>query len=234
MSITNRKERLHESIREEIKSTAWDHIARHGAAALSLRSIARKMELTAPALYRYYPNRDALVTALIIEAFTSLGDSLLAARESMPPAGHAQRLAAVGRAYRAWALHFPQRYNLIFGTPLPGYHAPAQQTAPAAGQSLQVLMQVLEDAWNASAIHPVTHPLPIAEGLRLQLEEWQRVNALTAPPEVLALTLICWTRVHGLVSLELYGAFPPMIRNPGILFEWELSALLAELGLQAV
>src|SRR6185295_1221679 len=90
--------------RQEILDTARAQMAEAGAAALSLRAVARQMQLTAPALYRYFADRDALVTALIVEAFNALADSLAAVRDSQPEAGLGQRLLAIGLAYRAWAL----------------------------------------------------------------------------------------------------------------------------------
>ncbi len=143
---SDRRNKTHAATRQEIISVAWKQIAENGASAISLRAIAREMEMTAPALYRYFPDRDALVTDLIVEAFTSLGEALLAARESVPASDHARRLAATGIAYREWALAYPQRYELIFGTPIAGYQAPSEVTMPAAAQSLNVLIMVLDDA----------------------------------------------------------------------------------------
>jgi AcrR family transcriptional regulator len=99
-----RRERLHEATCQEIKAIAWEQIAAHGAASLSIRAIASQMGMTSPALYRYFANRDELVTALIVNAFNSLGDALANARDALPPEKHAGRYAATGYAYREWAL----------------------------------------------------------------------------------------------------------------------------------
>src|SRR6476646_10764581 len=109
---------------ETIKATAWQQIAQFGAPALSLRAIARALRITAPAIYNYYPRRDYLVTALTIDAYTSFGDSQLAARDSIPAADLVGRYLAIGMAYRTWALSHPQHYQLMFGAPIPGYEAP--------------------------------------------------------------------------------------------------------------
>ena len=112
------------NLQEAIKETAWNQIAEFGAPALSLRAIARALNITAPAIYNYFPDRDALVTALIIDAYTSFGDFQLAARDTIPADQLIERLKAIGEMYRQWARTYPQRYQLIFGTPLPGYQAP--------------------------------------------------------------------------------------------------------------
>lgn len=220
----SRRERLHEATCEEIKTVAWRQIAEYGAAALSLRAIAREMDMTAPALYRYYQDRDALVTALIVDAYTSLGDSQMASLKDLPPQDHPGRLRATGLAYRQWALVYPQRYLLIFGTPLPGYHAPLEITQPVAARSLRPLIDVLDSALKAGILKqekpPVLSPL-----LRAQLEEW----ATLQPVEdvyVLYLALVIWSRVHGLVMIEISNQYPPSVQETGEIFKREIEMIL--------
>src|ERR1051326_3182084 len=128
------------NLQEAIKETAWKQIAEFGASALSLRAIARELKITAPAIYNYFPSRDDLVTALIVDAFTSLAESQKQAVASISGNKLEARLSALGIAYRDWAIAYPQRYQLIFGTPIPGYEAPEQITLPAAAPSLVPLM----------------------------------------------------------------------------------------------
>src|SRR5512134_3230876 len=106
------------NLQEAIRDTAWKQIAEFGAASLSLRAIARELKISAPAIYNYFPDRHALVTALIIDAFTSFGDWQIEARDSISADDPAERMKAIGLAYRAWAHKYPQRYQLIFGTPI--------------------------------------------------------------------------------------------------------------------
>src|SRR5512138_3763633 len=118
------------NLQEAIKETAWKQIAEYGAPALSLRAIARELKISAPAIYNYFPDRDALVTALIIDAYTSFVDSQLEARDAVLEKDLKGRMNAIGMAYRTWALTYPQRYQLIFGTPIPGYEAPLMEVLP--------------------------------------------------------------------------------------------------------
>ena len=134
-----------QNLQEAIKETAWKQIAEFGAAAMSLRAIARDLKITAPAIYNYFPDRDALVTALIIDAYTSFGDSQLAARDAIPAENLIERFEAIGMAYRQWAITYPQRYQLIFGTPIPGYQAPLMEVLPSAAISLSPLVGVIDD-----------------------------------------------------------------------------------------
>ena len=133
-----------QNLQEVIKETSWKQIAREGAPALSLRAIARELNITAPAIYNYFPSRDDLVTALIVDAFTSLGESQKDSIKSIPASKPAVRLSKLGLEYREWALTYPQRYQLIFGTPIPNYEAPPDITLPAAAWALIPLIETLQ------------------------------------------------------------------------------------------
>jgi AcrR family transcriptional regulator len=209
----------------EIRSAAWQQIAAKGAAALSLRGIARTLGITAPAIYNYYPSRDDLVTALIVEAFTSFAAALEKALEGVPAGAHRGRLWALGLAYRDWGIAYPQRYLLIFGTPLPGYEAPEAVTSPAAARALDVLVHVLAAAQQARQLRldPALVPSPEVSAM---LSAWRKARAASVHPEVLALALSIWGQVHGLVMLELGNQFPPDITNPGALYEREVERLI--------
>jgi AcrR family transcriptional regulator len=226
----SRRERLHEATCQEIKAIAWEQIAAQGAASLSLRAIASQMGMTSPALYRYFASRDDLVTALIVDAFTSLGEALAAARDALPSEEHAGRYAATGYAYREWALAYPGRYALIFGSPISGYVAPLWITQPVAAQSLGVLIGVLEAAWDAGALRLPSEYTRLPPAILEQLKAWREQTGITAPEPVLCLALISWSRVHGLVSLELYRQFPPAISDYGALFHLEIQALQRQAG----
>jgi AcrR family transcriptional regulator len=133
--MTTRQARQRESqrqdTREEIKAFARQQMAAEGTAALSLRAIARDMEMTAPALYRYFPSREDLITALIVDAFNALADALEAADAAPTQQDYGSRLRAVLMAYRGWALEHPTDFQLIYGNPIPGYSAPRELTVPA-------------------------------------------------------------------------------------------------------
>ena len=60
------------NLQEAIKETAWRQIADYGAPALSLRAIARELKITAPAIYNYFPDRDATFSSAVsVEGYTT-------------------------------------------------------------------------------------------------------------------------------------------------------------------
>ncbi|MGA2976443.1 MAG: TetR/AcrR family transcriptional regulator [Spirochaetia bacterium] len=228
---TVRRERFKEATREEIKAVAWGQIARYGAPALSLRAIAREMGLTAPALYRYYNDRDALVTALVIDAFNSFADALEAGRGSRPHDDHAGRMHAIGRAYREWAVAYPQRYTLIFGTPIRGY-CPDPETAPAGRRSFGVLLEELNDAHNAGILRLPVEFERAPPSLQARLELLRREAQFIFPAAVVQMALATWSHIHGLVSLELIGQLPGFLGDQTAAFvEEETRIFLARIGL---
>ena len=170
--VSRRQRRRLETLRE-IRAQALKRLASHGAAGLSLNAIARDIGLTGPALYRYYASRDALLTDLIVGGYEDLGRAMQAATQDEGDLGAAIR--ALVRGYRSWALEQPARYQLIFGTPIPGYRDEPDRTLPAARRGLEVVALALARMAGGS----VEDTLPV--------------------------TIEAWARLHGLVSLELGG-----------------------------
>jgi AcrR family transcriptional regulator len=209
--------------RQTIKDAAWKHIAKEGAPALSLRAIARDLKITAPAIYNYFPDRDALVTTLIIDAYTSFGDSQLAARDAVPPEDLIGRMTAIGLAYRNWAHKYPQRYQLIFGTPIPGYETPVTEVMPSAARSLSVLVSVVEQLRLAGKLKIKSFP-KVQAGFKGGFEMWKKYGG---DVDILSLSvaMVIWARVHGIVSLEIAGNLPPFGASGDDLYLYEMNSL---------
>jgi AcrR family transcriptional regulator len=186
-----------------IKGAAWSQIAEDGAPGLSLRGIARNLEITAPAIYNYYPSRDDLVTALVIDAYASFAEALLAGHDSIPEEDFEGRIGATGGAYYQWAVNYPQRYQLLFGPALPGYKIPLDEVLPTSTRSMGVLIGVVEGIRKAGKLKESGIPEPD----EITMEYIAALNALGIPthPQSLTIAVLIWSRIHGLVSLELSG-----------------------------
>ncbi len=197
-----RKDRLHENARDEIKSIALDHISRSGASALSLGAIARAMALTTPALYRYFPSRNHLVTALIEDAYASFIAALEKARDSLPPDDHAGRFRVLCLAYHDWAAAHPQQYLLIFGDPVPGYKLDAR-VGELADRSFLILLELINAAVGARKIGVAPARISVTTGLKAQLDSVKH-QGNSYPSRVMYLALSSWSFIHGITSLEIY------------------------------
>ncbi|MFR9799132.1 TetR/AcrR family transcriptional regulator [Streptomyces sp. MS06] len=201
--------RYRAQVRTEIKERAWEQIATAGASALSLNAIAKQMGMSGPALYRYFDGRDALITELVRDAYRSLADTFRAASQA------GADVTALAHALRDWALRDPQRYFLVYGTPVPGYRAPDDTTAISSE-----IMAILLDACAAlPSDGPATPFAEHVEGHR----DW--ADGHPAPPAALHRALAFWTRLHGVLSLELAGHFTGMGFDPARLFAAELATL---------
>jgi AcrR family transcriptional regulator len=211
------------NLQEAIKETAWKQITELGAPALSLRAIARELKITAPAIYNYFPDRDALVTALIIDAYISFGDSQLEARDSVAKEDLVGRFKAIGIAYRNWAHTYPQRYQLIFGTPIPNYEPPIEKVFPSSARSIMALFSVVEDFRAAGKLNADSFP-EVKEEYKVHFEMWMaQVGELHPLSHFVA--MIIWARVHGIVSLEIQGNLPPFGRSGDELYLHELASI---------
>jgi AcrR family transcriptional regulator len=203
------RERYRAQVREEIKRHAWEQIAAAGVPALSLNAIAKQVGMSGPALYRYFASRDELITALIRDAYRSLADTVRAARDA--GAGLPGLAATIG----GWARSDPQRYFLIYGTPVPGYHAPGDTTAISS----EVMAVLIEACAEEDGDEP---PTPFDTHLETH-REW--AGGHPVPAAALHCALSFWTRLHGVLSLELAGHFAGMKFDPDLLIAEELAAL---------
>ncbi|PSJ30611.1 TetR family transcriptional regulator [Streptosporangium nondiastaticum] len=204
------RERYRVQVRAEIKERAWEQIATAGASALSLNAIAKQMGMSGPALYRYFASRDELITELIREAYQSLAGTFRTAVAT------GADLAGLAHALRGWAVENPQRYLLIYGTPVPGYHAPEDIT----GISSEIMTALLDAC---TALAPTGSAAPFSAHLD-DHRDW--ADGHPAPPSALHRALAFWTRLHGVLSLELAGHFTNMGFDPALLFAAELDDLL--------
>ena len=223
MSPRPKRTDQHPNLEEAIKDTAWKQIAKSGGASLSLRAIARELGITAPAIYNYFPDRDALVTTLIIDAYTSFGDWQIEARDAVPAEELPKRLLATGLAYRNWALTYPQRYQLIFGTPIPGYEAPLEKVLPSAVRSLSALVSVIEGLRASGKLNAPDFP-EVTQEYKVTFEAWKDYGG-KAELLSLSVAVLIWAHVHGIVSLEIAGNLPPFGADGQGLYMYEMELL---------
>jgi AcrR family transcriptional regulator len=211
-----------------IKATARRFLADKGASELSLREVAREMGQTSSALYRYFANRDELLTALILDAYDELGAAVERAEARVPRGEVLDRWLAAGRAVRRWAVAHPHEYALLFGSPVPGYHAP-EETVAAATRVTTVIAGIVDDRCRSSGIagdrsddERVDRYLEIGN-LRTVMPD--------VPADVLARSVMAWTQLFGSVSFELFGHYRHTVRRPAAFFDQTLLAMASMVGI---
>ena len=204
------RERARAELTREIRQEARRQLAEAGANGLSLRAVARELGMVSSALYRYYPSRDDLLTALIIDAYNAIGAAAEAAAHQVgaaragtgagPPAR--ETWAAACRAIRAWAVANPHEYALIYGSPVAGYRAPEATIGPASRVPL-AFAAILEDA----------------------------VASASVPADMLVRATIAWTQLFGMISFELFGQFVGSFEPADAFFDHAVAQLAAFVGL---
>ncbi len=213
----------------EIKAVASRHLASEGA-DLSLRSVARELGMVSSGVYRYFESRDALLTALIIDAYNDLGEAVERAESVVRRAELRGRWLATGHAVRDWSRAHPAEYGLLYGTPVPGYAAP-QDTIGPANRPVVVMTAILRDAIDRGAVTTETRErLPAT--LRADLTAiigTPGFEGLT--PALLARGMNAWAGLFGLVSFELFGRLANGIFDYDAWFDYQLLQLAHQLGL---
>ena len=208
------RERTRAEITRQILDAARRHLATEGASGLSLRAIARELGASSSGVYRYVASRDELLTRLIVAAYDALGAAAEAQEAAVARADLAGRWSAVCDAVRGWALANPNEYALIYGTPVPGYIAPAATIAPAARVS-SVLLGILTDA-AAGRLTPAMAEDNVPPAGRKALAPARSIVGPEVPDALLQRGLMAWAALFGTVSFELFGQLHGIVgEQPG-------------------
>ncbi|GAA4670707.1 TetR/AcrR family transcriptional regulator [Phytohabitans rumicis] len=227
---TGLRARRRQELLAAIRTAALGELRRSGAAGLSLRAVARDVGIAVSALYRYFPSRDELLTDLIVAAFDEHADAVEAGG-AHDDVGEALR--GVWHAYRAWAVAHPAEFGLAYGTPVPGYVAPPEDTVRAGSRIGRFALGLLARAYAEGRLDPDTlhrRAARLSPGTAEQLETWSNRHGQQVPTEVLAVWLDLFVRLHGLVSMEVFGLLRPITPDTAPytaeVVDTELAALL--------
>ncbi|MGY2063758.1 TetR-like C-terminal domain-containing protein, partial [Nocardia gipuzkoensis] len=150
------------------------------------------------------------------------------------PADPAQGVRVLGRAVREWALAEPARYGLLFGTPVPGYEAPADQTNAPGIRVIGALLGVIEKAYAANIL-TIPEPVPvIGQPLAGDFAAVRAEFGFAVPDWLLARGISVWTGLFGAVSFDVFDMYgQDSFADRGDLFERHLDNLGVILGLPA-
>lgn len=220
MTAVGARARVRAELTREIADAARRHLASDGAAGLSLRAVARELGMASSAVYRYYPSRDDLLTALIVDAYDALGTAAEQAEAAVERADLRGRLRATARAAREWALAHPHEYALVYGSPVPGYAAPQATIGPASRVG-EVLSRIVAD---------MDAPADESDGALLApgIAEYM---GLAKKSGLTARAILVWTSLFGLVTFELFGHTQNVVADHAGFFERAVEQWADTLGL---
>ena len=223
------RERVRAELTREIADIARRQLATEGAGGLSLRAVAREMGMVSSAVYRYFPSRDDLLTALIIDGYNALGEAVELADAGCPRPEFAGRWVAVCHAVRDWALAHPHEYALLYGSPVPGYHAP-EETIAARIRDVTVFGRIVSEAGAAGALAPPDLGVAPPPSLAADAGNLRQIMPGVSDAVVFR-AMSAWTGLYGWINFEVFGQFENTIAERHDAFTLQAHTLGALIGL---
>ena len=218
-----RREKNRAATIAEIKEAALSQIASEGAGGLTLRGIARAIGMSPAGLYRYYDGLDAIITELITDAYTDLANAVTSATATDRSATTRLRDGMLG--YRRWSVDHPNRFLLIFGTPIPGYAAPEGGSTVEANRRIgEAFMAVLIEGWKRGEFTMPERDRPAQPG---EIEMASHADP-DLPPTAIGAFLGTWAHFHGMVTLEILNQLDWAYEDPAVFYAAEVDAMIRQ------
>lgn len=219
--VLNRRERVRETTRAELVAAARSLLVDDGLDAVTVREVARTLGMTAPAIYRYFPSREALLEEVVDALYDELADHLVAARESGRAGNLTDRFLLTTRSFRQWALDNRPEFGLLFGAPIPGVGlAPDAAAKSERGQRFGLVWLDLFVEINQGAggdPHPWRRPM--TPRLRTQIQAYVDRTGQPVDVETAMLYLYCWQSLYGFICTEVFGHLSWAVADASEMFE---------------
>lgn len=226
----SRRERQRQATLAEIVAAARELLTEPGG--LSLRAVAQRLGMTAPALYRYVASYQDLVrlVARAIDAETAV--LLRQARDSQPADDPAARIVCASAVFRSWALSHREEFGVVFANPAaPPVDSVEDIHDPEVGL---VFTDLLIALWRKYRF-----PVPSLEELDPAVvatlaDPVMPLRADDIPAEAAGLQWVItrsWMSFYGTLTLEVFGHCDPRIIGSGALFRAMLTDQAALLGI---
>jgi AcrR family transcriptional regulator len=212
-----------ERVEAQIVELGRRHLVTDGAAGLSLRAIARDLGMVSSAVYRYVASRDDLLTMLLVDSYSGLADAVDAART---PGGEWQsQIMAMAHAARSWACAQPASWALLYGSPVPGYQAPADKTVGPGTRVIGALFGAIAAGIEAGQIP--TGQLTVAPPLSTDFDQLRDEFGFSGDDSVIAKGFTAWAGIVGAISLEVFGQYgADTLTEPAAIFDLQIRLLV--------
>ncbi|OBI11180.1 TetR family transcriptional regulator [Mycobacterium sp. E2462] len=223
-----KRQETRDQIEARIVELGRRQLVERGAAGLSVRAIARELGMVSSAVYRYVSSRDELVTLLLVDAYTDLADCVDRARESVGDLW-SDDVIAIARAARRWAVAHPARWALLYGSPVPGYHAPPERTVAVGTRVVVALFDAMAAGIATGDIRltNVVAPQPMSS----DFQRLRREFGFPGDDQLVAKCFLLWAGVLGAISMEVFGQYGAnTLTDPESVFDAQLSMLVGVLG----
>ncbi|KHO22102.1 TetR/AcrR family transcriptional regulator [Mycolicibacterium setense] len=224
-----RRDRVRQATLNEIHATARRLLVKDGPRAVTVNAVAREMGMSGPALYRYFPNHEALMQALTADCYMEVTRELAGVRAAHAHASASRRILAMCRALRAWATAHPAEFGLMFTTPA-NTIGPESLSHDAALSFEAVFRDEIATLWESKPF-PVPDLSRLEPSLRKQLDVYSNSIGGQLPPEASHVFLQCWMRLYGLLVMEVFRQVEFVFTDLTPVFEQLLREICQALGL---
>jgi len=214
-------------IEAQITELGRRHLVEHGAAGLSLRAIARDLGMVSSAVYRYVSSRDELLTLLLVDAYSDLADNVDHARDPVPELW-SDDVIAIAHAVRDWASAHPASWALLYGSPVPGYHAPPERTVGPGTRVVGALFDAVAAGIATGDIMLTNSPAP--QPMASDFERLRQEFGFPGDDAVIAKCFAIWAGVVGAISLQVFGQYgTDTLSDPKAVFDTQIRLLVGVL-----
>jgi AcrR family transcriptional regulator len=219
-----KRQESREKIEAQIIELGRRHLVTEGAAGLSLRAIARELGMVSSAVYRYVDSRDELLTLLLVDAYSELAAAVDHAAAAADSSWRAQ-LLAMAHAARAWAVDQPARWGLLYGTPVPGYHAPRERTVGPGTRVVGALFNAVAAGIAAGDIGNTD--VAAAQPLSSDFDRIREEFTFGGDDAAVAKCFLVWAGLVGAISMEVFGQYgADTLTEPATMFDTQVSLLI--------
>lgn len=221
-----------QAVREQIEARIIElgrrQLVEGGAAGLSVRAIARELGMVSSAVYRYVSSRDELVTLLLVDAYSDLADCVDRARETVGELW-SDDVIAIARAARRWAVAHPARWALLYGSPVPGYHAPPERTVAVGTRVVVALFDAMAAGIATGDIRLTNQVAP--QPMSSDFERIRQEFGFPGDDQLVAKCFLLWAAVLGAISMEVFNQYGAnTLTDPESVFDAQLALLVGVLG----
>ncbi len=223
-----KRQESREQIEARIVELGRRHLVDRGATGLSLRAIARELGMVSSAVYRYVSSRDELLTLLLVDAYSDLADAVDRARETRGELW-SDDVTAIARAVRRWAVAHPAGWALLYGSPVPGYHAPAERTVAVGTRVVGAFLDAVAAGITTGDIRLTNDVVP--QPMSADFTRIRHEFGFPGDDRVVTKCFLLWAGVLGAISLEVFGQYgTDTLTDPEAVFDAQLGLLVDVLG----
>ena len=223
-----KRQESREQIEARIVELGRRQLVDRGAGGLSVRAIARDLGMVSSAVYRYLSSRDELLTLLLVDAYSDLADAVDRARETVGDLW-SDDVIAIARAARRWALAHPAGWALLYGSPVPGSHAPAERTVPVGTRVVGAFLDAVAAGIATGDIRLTNDVAP--QPMSSDFERLRQEFGFPGDDRVVAKCFLLWAGVLGAINLEVFGQYgADTLTDPAAVFDAQVRLLVDVLG----